>query len=170
MLGADGLAWRKGPRSGVTRYDAIRRVRLSYRPMTMQNYRFLAEIWPESGPKLEAASTSWKSLVEHQRLDADYRSFVTELSRRIGAAGGQASFEIGSPPVLYWPGTLVLAGAALALVALVARALQVEAWGGAAFVAGFLALFLWQAGNFFYRNRPGTYPADAVPPQVLPKA
>jgi hypothetical protein len=49
------------------------------------------------------------------------------------------------------------------------RALQVEAWGGAAFIAAFLAFFLWQAGAFFHRNRPGTFRPDAVPPQVLPR-
>jgi hypothetical protein len=44
-----------------------------------------------------------------------------------------------------------------------------EIWSGAAFVAAFLALFMWQAGNLFRRNRPGTFRPDAVPPLVLPK-
>jgi hypothetical protein len=33
----------------------------------------------------------------------------------------------------------------------------------------FLVLFLWQAGNIFYRNRPAAYRADALPPLLLPK-
>jgi hypothetical protein len=168
-LTADAFEWRKGMFSGRKPYKDIRRVRLGYRPITMQNYRFLAEVWPVDGPKLQIASTSWKSLVEHERFDGAYRAFVTELSRRIGAAGGATLFQTGSPAFLYWPGVIVLAGAGLALAALIVRALQVEAWGGAAFIAAFLAFFLWQAGTFFHRNRPGTFRPDAVPPSVLPK-
>jgi hypothetical protein len=167
-LTQDALEWRKGSAAGRVGYDRIRRIRLSFRPMTMQNYRFLTEVWSD-GPKLQIASTSWKSLVEHQRLDAAYGAFVTELSRRLGAAGGPASFETGSPALIYWPGVVVFAGASLAMAGLAVRALQVEALAGAGFIAVFLALFLWQAGGFFFRNRPGTYRADAVPPQVLPK-
>jgi hypothetical protein len=49
------------------------------------------------------------------------------------------------------------------------RALQADARAGAAFVAGFLALFLWQGGNFFRRNRPGLYRPDAIPAALMPK-
>jgi len=170
QLAPDALEWRKGGIAGRTPYGSVRRIRLSFRPMTMQNYRFVTEVWPESGPKLQIASTSWKSLVEHQRLDAEYRAFVSELSRRVGAAGGNTAFDTGSPAFLYWPGVLVFTGASFALVGLSVRALQEQAWGGAAFIAAFFALFLYQAGNFFRRNRPGTYSPDAVPPLLLPKA
>ena len=91
-LTLDALEWRRGETKGHTAYRRIHRVRLGFRPMTMQNHRFLAEIWGD-GPKLMIASTSWKSLVEHQRLDAPYRAFVTELCRRIDAAGGQTMFR-----------------------------------------------------------------------------
>ena len=169
QLAPDALEWRKGGYAGRVPYGDIRRIRLSFRPMTMQNYRFVAKVWPADGPKLQIASTSWKSLVEHQRLDAEYRIFVAELSRRAGAAGGNTAFDTGSPALLYWLGFVVFIGAGLALAALSVRALQQQAWGGAAFIAAFFALFLYQAGNFFRRNRPGTFAPDAVPPLLLPK-
>jgi hypothetical protein len=168
-LAIDALEWRRGGQAGRVPYDRIRRVRLSFRPMTMQSYRFLAEVWSAGGPKLQIASTSWKSLVEHERFDAPYRAFVIELCRRIGAAKNPALLETGSPAWIYWPGVVVFVAASLGLAGLIVRALMTEIWGGAAFVAGFLALFLWQAGNLFRRNRPGTFRPDAVPPQVLPK-
>lgn len=168
-LATDALEWRKGMYNGRVPYGRIRRIRLSFRPVTMQNYRFLAEVWPEDGPKLQIASTSSKSMVEHERFDAGYTAFVAELSRRVGAAGGQTALETGSPALLYWLGVIVFAGCSLAIAALTVRALQTAAWSGAAFIVAFLALFLWQAGNFFRRNRPGTYRPDAVPPVVLPK-
>ncbi len=168
-LASDALEWRKGRFTGRTPYGGIRRIRLGFRPMTMQNYRFLTEVWIVDGPKLQIASTSWKSVFEHERFDAGYRAFVTELCRRVGAAGGQTLFQTGSPAFLYWPGLLVFAGASLALAALIVRALQERAWSGAAFIAAFLAFFLWQAEGFFRRNRPGVFPPNAVPEAVLPK-
>src|SRR3954471_5597019 len=168
-LAVDALEWRRGGQAGRVPYDRIRRVRLSFRPMTMQNYRFLTEIWPASGPKLQIASTSWKSLVEHERFDAPYRAFVIELCRRVGAAKDLASFETGSPAWIYWPGVAVFVAASLGLAGLLVRALMTGIWSGAAFVAAFLALFLWQAGNLFRRNRPGRFKPDAVPSQVLPR-
>jgi hypothetical protein len=169
-LAVDALEWRRGGQAGRVPYDRIRRIRLSFRPMTMQNYRFLTEIWPASGPKLQIASTSWKSLVEHERLDARYRSFVIELCRRVGAAKDLTSFETGSPVWIYWPGVAVFVAASLGLAGLIVRALITQVWSGAAFVAAFLALFLWQAGNLFSRNRPGVFTPEAVPSRVLPSS
>lgn len=164
----DALEWRKGAAAGRAPYRGIRRIRLSFRPMTMQNHRFLVEVWPSDGAKLQIASTSWKSMFEHERLDAPYAAFVTELNRRVGAAGGQTTFDCGSPALLYWPGVVILCAATLGIAALAVRALSVGALAGAAFIAGFLALFLWQAGGFFVRNRPGSYRPGAVPRQLLP--
>src|SRR5947209_18099707 len=168
-LTPNALEWRRGRSAGRTPYGRIRRIRLGFRPMTMQSYRFLADVWIADGPKLQIASTSWKSLIEHERFDAGYRTLVTELCRRVGVAGAQTLFQSGSPVVLYWLGLLVFVGASLALAALTVRALQVAAWSGAAFIAAFLGFFLWQAGAFFHRNRPGVFPPNAVPEAVLPR-
>src|ERR1044072_1050540 len=120
-LAPDALEWRKGGIAGRTPYGAVRRIRLSFRPMTMQNYRFVTEVWPDSGPKLQIASTSWKSLVEQQRLDAEYSAFVSELSHRVGAAGGNTAFVTGSPALLYWPGVVIFTGTVGAVGALAVR-------------------------------------------------
>jgi hypothetical protein len=168
QLDADGIEWRRGDRTLRVAYRDIRRVRLAFRPVTMQSHRFLTEFWSSTGVKMTIASTSWRSVMEQERLDADYTAFVTELHRRIAAASGQTIFTSGSPPLLYWPGVAVLAGFMLAAAGLVVHALRMEEWTGAAFVIGMLALFMWQAGNFFRRNRPGIYAPDALPRQVLP--
>ncbi len=168
-LTARALEWRKGRLAGAVAYDDIRRVRLSFRPVTLQNQRFLAEVWPKRGPKLEIASSSWKSIVEQERLDAAYRRFIAALHQRLAASGSNAAFETGSPPLLYWPGLAIFAGTALGLAALAVRALQVGTLVAAVFIGGFLALFLWQAGTFFRRNRPGRYGADQLPPELFPK-
>jgi len=164
-----GLVWQTGRKSGRIAFGDIRRVRMSFRPVTMQSQRFLTEVWAAGAPKLEICSSSWKSMVEQVRLDADYSAFIGELHLRLAAAGVAARFEQGSNALLYWPGLAFFVAVSLGLAALTVRALQAHAMGGAAFVGGFFLLFVWQGGNFFRRNRPGRYRPDAPPRELLPK-
>jgi hypothetical protein len=167
-LGPEALEWHAGVRGDRIPYGRIRRVRLSFRPTTMQGRRYIAEIWPASGAKLTIASSSWKGMADQERLDAGYAAFVAELHRRLAAAGTRASFERGAPALLYWPSLAFGIAAALAMGALTVEALRTRALAGALFVAAFLALFVWQLGGFFRGNRPGTYRPDALPGEVLP--
>ena len=168
-LAGAGIEWSAGRKSGRIAMREVRRVRISYRPASMQSQRFLTEIWADGAPKLEILSSSWKSLVEQERLDKPYSAFVAELHVRLMKAGATAHFEQGSNPLLYWPGLVVFSGTALGLAWLVVRALQANSTGGAAFIGAFLVLFLWQGGNFFHRNRPGRYSPDALPAALMPK-
>jgi hypothetical protein len=168
-LAGDGIDWAAGRKGGHIPFRAVRRLRMSFRPANMQSHRFMTEPWADGAPKLEILSSSWKSMVEQERLDGRYTAFVAELHRRVALAAAPARFEKGSNPLLYWPGLIVFIGVSLGLALLVVRALQVNAKGGAAFIGGFLALFLWQGGNFFRRNRPGRYSPEALPADLLPK-
>jgi hypothetical protein len=169
-LTGNGIDWSAGRRSGHVPFGHVRRLRMSYVPMSMQSHRFVTEVWATDGTKLRIVSTSWKSMVEQVRQDAAYSTFIGELHRRIAASGAPVRCERGRPAWLYWPGVAVFAGVALGLAVLIVRALQAGTIAGALFIAAFLALFLWQAGNFFRRNRPGLYRPDAPPRDVMPKA
>ncbi len=164
-----GIAWEAGRKSGQIPYRTINRIRMSYKPVSMQSQRFLTEVWAEGAPKLEIISSSWKSLVEQERLDKPYSAFVAELHRRTVAIDAQVRCEQGSNPIIYWSGLLVFIGVGLGLALLVVRSLQANTVGGAAFVGAFLAVFVWQGGNFLRRNRPGVYRPDAPPAELLPK-
>jgi len=165
----DGLHWQVGRRTGNARYDRLRAVRLSYRPVTMQSYRFVTEIWPADQPKIQIVSVSWRSMVSQQRLDAAYAGFITELHRRLAATGGRTQFSIGLPVVTYWVGIVVFSGVLLATAALVLRAVQVAQWSASAVIVIFFGVFAYQLGQYFYRNRPQRYRPDDIPAQVLPK-
>ena len=167
-LTPDAIVWAAGARRGSLAYVDIRRLRLSFRPVSTQTHRFIAEIWPVRGGKLQLASSSWRSMVDQERHDAAYSCFVLELHRRLAAARVNASFECGSSALRYWPGLVVSAGVALALAALLVRALQAAAGAGAVLVGGVLAVFVWQAAMFFRRNRPGSYRPEMPPRDLLP--
>jgi hypothetical protein len=167
-LSEDGIDWGTGFTSGHIPYRNVRRVRMSFRPTSIQSHRFLTEVWGEGAPRLKIASSSWKSMVEQERLDRSYSAFVQELHRRVSAAAPSARFERGVSPLIYWPGVVVFTGVALGLAGLVARALQAGTYAGAAFIGAFFALYLWHSTNFLRRNRPGVYGGDVLPQDVMP--
>ena len=167
-LTRDALEWQIGRYQGRTPYAGISRIRLSFRPVTMQTRRFVAEIWPIDGPRLVIASSSWKSIIEQEGQDRAYGAFIRELHRRIAASGARVAFEAGSSAIRYWLGLAVFVIVSLGLAVLTARALQSAAWPAAAIIGGMLCLFLWQSGNYFRRNRPGRYRPDALPEHVVP--
>jgi len=168
-LRPDGLDWQIGRRSGHIRYDRVRAVRLSYRPVTMQSHRFVTEIWSPDGPKVQIASVSWRSLVEQQRLDQAYAAFVTELHRRLAAAGAATQFSTGLPVATYGIGAALSAAVMVAVAIMAVRSALAMQWTTAAIVGAFLLVFAWQIGGYFLRNRPGRYRPDAIPPGVMPK-
>jgi len=169
-LTGDGINWVVGSKSGRVPFRNVRRLRMSYKPASMQPHRFVTELWAEGAPKLQIVSSSWKSMVEQERLDRPYAAFITELHRRIALAAPPARFEQGTNPFSYWPGLIVFVAVEFALAALITRAAQTSAWRAAAVISVFLALSLWQGGNFFRRNRPGRYRPDALPAETMPKA
>jgi hypothetical protein len=168
-LKPDALEWEIGRRSGRMRYDRIQAIRLSYRPVTMQSHRFITEIWSADNPKVQIVSVSWRSIMEQERLDKAYSNFITELHRRVAGAGTAARFTTGLPVATYLVGLVVFSAVLLATAVMVVRAASFEQWGATAIVGVFFLVFGYQLGNYFYRNRPGRYRPDAIPPAVLPK-
>jgi hypothetical protein len=168
-LASDAIEWRIGRYQGRTAYTRIARVRLSFRPVTMQTRRFVTEIWPVDGPRLLIASSSWKSILEQEGRDQAYGAFIRELHRCIAASGARVTFEAGSPAILYWLGLAVFVIVSLALAVLTVRALQSGAWSAAAIIGGMFCLFVWQSGNYFRRNRPGSYRPEALPEHLVPR-
>ena len=164
----DGIDWGAGIQSGHIPYRSVRCVRMSFRPTSMQSRRFVVELWGKDAPKLQIASSTWKSIAEQERLDQSYATFVRELHARIARAAGPARFLQGSNPLIYWPSLVVFVMVALGLAALIVQAKRADAIAGAALGGAFLALYVWQGGNFIRRNRPGTYRADALPKDVMP--
>jgi hypothetical protein len=169
-LAPEGLEFHIGRHSGRIRYATIRRLRISFRPIALASNRYLTEVWSDGWPKVQIASTTWRSLTEQVPQTAAYTQFIRELHHRIAQAGGQPVCERGSAPWIYWPGVILFAAVALGLAALIVRGLHSGAFAGALFVGAFLALYLWQMGGFFKKNRPGVYDVRRLPDDVFPRS
>jgi hypothetical protein len=136
----------------------------------MQGHRFVTEIWSPDHPKIQIVSASWRSLVEQERFDRGYAEFVTELHRRLAAAGGETQFITGVPALTYWVGAVVFGVVMVMTGIMVVRALQLGQWAVSAIIGVFFLVFAIQIGNYFRRNRPGRYRPEAIPRAVLPNA
>lgn len=164
----EGLSWRASGRTGVWPYADIAAVRLSYRPVSMQQHRFRADIRHKSGAWLPILSTSWQTAALMAPQDNGYRSFMMELHRRMEKVGSKAELTAGLGRKAYLAALAVLALVGVMLLVLFVRALAIGQWAGALFFVGFAALFGWQIGGFVRRNRPLAYTFDRIPKALLP--
>ncbi len=167
-LTEQGLSWRIAGRSGVWPYSDIAMVRLSYRPVSMQSRRFRADLGNVNGARIAILSTSWQTAALMAPQDRDYRTFITELHRRMARAGSRAVLVGGLGPRVYAAAIICVTLLAVAMTGLLLRSVTTGEWAGALFLVGFAALFAWQVGGFVTRNRPLVYTFDDLPKALLP--
>jgi hypothetical protein len=164
----EGLLWRVGRGSAAWPYAEIAAIRLSYRPVSMQQRRFRADIRRNNGARLPVLSTSWQTAALMAPQDQDYRAFIIALHERMAKAGSRAELTGGLGPKVYAAALALVALVAVMMFSLFVQALLVGLWGGVLFLIGFAALFWWQVGGFIRRNRPLTYGFDRIPEGLLP--
>lgn len=164
----EGLSWRIGGRAGLWRYNEISTIRLSFRPVSMQQHRFRADVSRAGGGRLAILSTSWQTAALMAPQDDGFRDFIVELHARMAQAGSRAELTTGLGRGTYAAVLAFLAVLTVAMAGLLIRALLIGEFAGALFIIGFAALFAWQVGGFVRRNRPQSYSFDRVPKALLP--
>ncbi len=167
-LTEQGLSWHIAGRSGLWRYDEISAIRLSFRPVSMQQHRFRADISRTGGGRIAILSTSWQTAALMAPQDNGFRDFLIELHARMAKAGSRAELSAGLGRKTYAAMLAFLAVLAVAMAGLLIRALVTGEFAGVLFILGFAALFAWQVGGFVRRNRPQSYSFDRVPKALLP--
>lgn len=163
-----GLAWHIGGRSGVWRYDEISAIRLSFRPVSMQQHRFRADVSRAGGGRIAILSTSWQTAALMAPQDSGFRDFLVALHARMAKAGSRAELTAGLGRKAYAAVLGFVALLAVAMTGLLIRALMIDEFAGVLFIIGFAALFAWQVGGFVRRNRPRSYSFNQVPRSLLP--
>lgn len=164
----EGLSWRIAGRSGVWRYDEISAVRLSFRPVSMQQHRFRADVSRASGGRIAILSTSWQTAALMAPQDTGFRDFLVELHARMAKAGSRAELTAGLGRKTYAAVLAFMAMLAVLMAGLLIRALMIGEFAGVLFILGFAALFAWQVGGFVRRNQPRSYSFDRLPRSLLP--
>ncbi|UFW74830.1 MULTISPECIES: hypothetical protein [Bradyrhizobium] len=167
-LTEEGLSWHIGSRSGLWRYGEISAIRLSFRPVSMQQHRFRADVSHASGSRIAILSTSWQTAALMAPQDNGFRNFIVALHARMAQAGSRAELTAGLGRRTYATILAFLAVLAVAMTGLLVRALAIGEFAGALFIIGFAALFAWQIGGFVRRNQPRSYSFDRLPRALLP--
>ena len=167
-LTEQGLSWHIAGRSGLWRYDEISAIRLSFRPVSMQQHRFRADVSRTGGGRIAILSTSWQTAALMAPQDSGFRDFILALHARMAQAGSRAELTAGLGRKTYAAALAFLAVLTVAMAALLIRALLIGEFAGALFILGFAALFAWQVGGFVWRNKPQNYSFDRVPKALLP--
>lgn len=167
-LTEQGLSWHIPGRSGLWRYDEISEIRLSFRPVSMQQHRFRADVSRAGGGRIAILSTSWQTAALMAPQDNGFRDFILALHARMAQAGSRAELTAGLGRKTYAAALAFLAVLTVAMAAMLIRALLIGEFAGALFILGFAALFAWQVGGFVWRNKPQNYSFDRVPKALLP--
>lgn len=167
-LTEQGLSWHIAGRSGLWRYDEISAIRLSFRPVSMQQHRFRADVSRTGGGRIAILSTSWQTAALMAPQDSGFRDFILALHTRMAQAGSRAELTAGLGRKTYAAALAFLAVLTVAMAGLLIRALLIGEFAGALFIVGFAALFAWQVGGFVRRNQPQSYSFDQLPRSVLP--
>lgn len=167
-LTEEGLSWHIAGRTSLWRYDEISAIRLSFRPVSMQQHRFRADVSHTGGGRIAILSTSWQTAALMAPQDNGFRNFIVALHARMAQAGSHAQLTAGLGRRTYATMLGFLAVLAVAMTGLLIRALAIGEFAGALFIIGFAALFAWQIGGFVRRNQPRSYSFDRVPSALLP--
>lgn len=167
-LTEEGLSWHIAGRTSLWRYDEISAIRLSFRPVSMQQHRFRADVSHTGGGRIAILSTSWQTAALMAPQDNGFRNFIVALHARMAQAGSHADLTAGLGRRTYATMLAFLAVLAVAMTGLLIRALAMGEFAGALFIIGFAALFAWQIGGFVRRNQPRSYSFDRVPSALLP--
>ncbi|MBR0741277.1 hypothetical protein JQ581_30540 [Bradyrhizobium liaoningense] len=167
-LTEEGLSWHVAGRSSLWRYDEISAIRLSFRPSSMQQHRFRADISHVGGGRIEILSTSWQTAALMAPQDNGFRQFIVALHERMAKAGSRATLTAGLGRKTYAAVLACLALLTVAMSGLLIRALLTGEFAGVLFILGFAALFTWQVGGFVRRNQPRSYSFDRLPRSLLP--
>jgi hypothetical protein len=122
-----------------------------------------------TGVRLPVLSVTAKGPALVQPQSAEYSALVRELHRRLADAGADAKFHAGLSRPVFGAALISATSVLCAMAALLIRSLLIGSWGGAFFMAGFAALFVWQVGGFIRQNRPERYSVLEPPERLLPK-
>ncbi|MBW7963453.1 hypothetical protein [Bradyrhizobium sp. BR 10261] len=164
----EGLSWHIAGRSGLWRYDEISAIGLSFRPVSMQQHRFRADLSHAKGGRIAILSTSWQTAALMAPQDNGFRDFIVALHAQMAKAGSRAELTAGLGRKTYAAVLAFLALLGVAMAGLLIRALLIGEFAGVLFILGFAALFVWQVGGFVRRNQPRSYSFDQLPRSLLP--
>lgn len=167
---ADTLVAERGARRETYALAEAEALRLSFSPRNTARLAFTCVLRMRDRRTLTFTSTDWRSLIENARQDDTYAAFVQALAQRIARANPRAQLLAGIAPLRHTLFGVGAAAFALALAYVISTLIGERQWALATLA---LVLIVWlslYARDYWSRNRPQSFTADAIPPGVMPPA
>lgn len=167
-LEGDRLIVDSGRKVHEVALGAVDQVRMTYEPRSFVHRAFQTRVRMRDGKTFAFSSLNWRSLIEAERLDKEYRAFARTLFDAIARANPEARFVSGRPRAV-WIGSAILAAASLFAMALFTwRAMQAGAVTAALMGLVFALVGIWQLEPMVRLNRPRRFTPDEPPPDLMP--
>ena len=168
ILDANGLTASKGRSTLTIPFAEIEKIVLTFTPRNTSFRTFTCKVHATNRRKLRFDSLSWKSLIETDKLDPEFRQFVAALAERSAASNPKLQLHAGFSPLrhklMLFLGVILGGG----LIACTVYA----AIKGAAMVGllsfGVTGYLIWWLREVLTRNRPRDFTPDSLPDGVLP--
>lgn len=168
VLLQDSLRAERSRSSQSVALKAIERITLSFTPKNTAQQAFTCALLVSDGRTIKFHNISWKSLVEVQRLDAEFTGFVRALIQKVATANPRVELRAG---VSKWRYSLMMVSGAAIIIGLTTAAIYAMARQNT--IIGLMSLGLtvylgfWLKG-FLSRNRPRLFTPETIPPEVMP--
>ncbi len=169
-LHPDHVHVEQGRRSGDFPLADIVMIRLLYKPRNTTNEGYQAKLYRRDRRTASLTNLSWKSLVDMERQDADYRRFVEAAVAAVAAANPGVVLVAGMPRWLHRLTALAGLVALAALTTVLGQALLNGSLPIALLTAALAAYCGWWTMRYLGRNRPRSFRPGAIPQDVLPPA
>jgi hypothetical protein len=166
----DRIAIEQGSRKGDFLFGEIVMIRLMYKPKNTTNEGYQTKIYRRDRKTAAFTNLSWKSLVDVDRQDADYSSFLRKMILATSAVNPSVVLVAGLPRWKHMLVSLFGAASVAALALVTVQALMQGSWPMALLTAGLAGYFVWWAMRYVSRNRPRHFKPDNIPADVMPPA
>ncbi len=169
-LHPDHLHIEQGRRSGDFPLADIVMIRLLFKPRNTTNEGYQTKLYRRDRRTAALTNLSWKSLVDMERQDAEYRRFVETLITSVARANPRVVLVAGMPLWLHRLTTIAGLAALAALAVVMGQALLNGSLPIVMLTGALAAYCSWWTWRYLGRNRPRTFTADAIPADVMPPA
>jgi hypothetical protein len=167
-LREDRVAIEQGSRKGDFLFSEIAMIRLMYKPKNTTNEGYQTKIYRRDRKTASFTNLSWKSLVDVERQDEAYSTFLRRMITAAAAANPSIVLVAGLPRWMHGLVTIFGVASVAALALVTVQALMQGGWPIALLTAALASYFAWWATRYTLRNRPRSFRPEAVPAEVMP--
>ncbi len=166
-LEPDALTWTSEKGQGRIPYRKIDEFNLSYEPTNWASRRYRTRI-KGNDLKVDLINLNYRGIADFEPLNAEYRSFISELIERVSQYAPQTPIQGGNTLFAYRMYQLIALLAAIVLIGVAVLFYTMDMPEFIALKLLLIAVYLPVLKRYLERNRPQILDPGAIPSYLLP--